>query len=52
MPNKWYACFSGDKTPVFFTMEHKRKPSSELGEIIKILVIIKLSIAILQLLLK
>jgi len=33
-------------------MEHKRKPSLELGEIIKILVIVKLSIAIIQLLLK
>jgi len=52
MPNKWYACFSGDKTPVFFTMVHKRKPSLELGKIIKILVIIKLCIAILQLFLK
>jgi len=44
--------FSGDKTPVFFAMEYKRKPSGTLGKIIKILVIIKLVLAILQLVLK
>jgi len=44
--------FSGDKTPVVFTMEYKRKPSITLGKIIKILVIIKLVLAILQLALK
>jgi len=31
-------------------MEHKRKPSETLGEIIRILVIIKLALAILHLL--
>jgi hypothetical protein len=44
--------FSGDKTPVVFKMEQKKKPSVALGEIIKILVIIKLAVTILQLLLK
>jgi hypothetical protein len=44
--------FSGDKTPVVFTMEQKKKPSIPLGRIIKILVIVKLAVTILQLLLK
>ena len=42
--------FSGDKTPVFFTMVHKRKPSLVLGDIIKIMMIVKLAITILHLL--
>ncbi len=42
--------FSDDKTSVVFIMEHKRKPSIELGEIIRLLVIVKLILSILHLL--
>lgn len=50
MPASGMLNLSGDKTPVFFPMEHKRKPSLELGDIIKILMIVKLAITILHLL--
>ena len=40
----------GDKTPVIFDMNYKEKPSRELGDIIKLLVIVKVVTAILHLL--
>jgi hypothetical protein len=48
MPTDGCARFSGVKTPVFFTMERKRKPSETLGNVIRILMIIKLALAILH----
>jgi len=50
MPARGMLNLSGDKTPVFITMTHKRKPSLGLGDIIKILMIVKLAITILHLL--
>jgi hypothetical protein len=42
--------FSGAKTPVFFSMCTKQKPSIALGDIIKFLMILKLALTILHLL--
>ena len=42
--------FSGAKTPVFFSMCTKQKPSIKLGDIIKFLMILKLALSILHLL--
>jgi hypothetical protein len=42
--------FSGVKTPVFFSMCTKQKPSITLGDIIKFLMILKLALTILHLL--